>query len=60
VILDSLVSLLGPGHHPISQSKPLAPANRRLPTESGHKLLLAEGQRGFLADAGLRRQREPA
>jgi hypothetical protein len=51
---------LGPGHHPISQSKPLGPSKPPLPTEFGHKLLLAEDQRGFLADTGLRRQCEQA
>jgi hypothetical protein len=30
------------------------------PTKFGHKLLLAEGQGGFVADTSLRRQREPA
>jgi hypothetical protein len=37
-----------------------ARANRRSPTEPGHKLLLAKDQRGFVADISLRRQREPA
>jgi len=57
---DWLVSLWGPDTTPISQSKPLGHSNRRSPTEFGHKLLLAEDQRGLLADTGLCRQRDPA
>jgi hypothetical protein len=54
VILDWLVSLWDP------DTTRSATANRRLPTELGHKLLLAEDQCGFLADTGLCRQCEQA
>jgi hypothetical protein len=60
VILDWLVSLSDPDITRSARANRSAPANRRLPTEFGHKLLLAEDQRGFLADTGLRRQCEQA
>jgi hypothetical protein len=60
VIPDRLVWLWDPDTTRSARANHSATANRRLPTEFGHKLLLAEDQRGFLADTGLRRQREPA
>jgi hypothetical protein len=42
------------GHRPIGQR------NHRSPTEFGHKLSLAEDQRGLVADTSLGRQRKPA
>jgi hypothetical protein len=55
-----LVSLWDPDTTRSARANRSAGANRRLPTEFGHKLLLAEDQRGFLADTGLRRQCEQA
>ena len=60
MIPDRLVSLEDPDTTRFSQRNRSATADRRLPTEFGHKLLLAEDQRGFLADTGLRRQCEQA
>jgi hypothetical protein len=54
VIPDRLVSPSDPDTHPIGQRKP------RSPPEFGHKLPLAEDQRGLVADISLRRQRESA
>jgi hypothetical protein len=60
VIPDWLVPLWDPDTTRSARANRSAPAIRRLPTEFGHKLLLAEDQRGFLADIGLRRQCEQA
>jgi transposase, IS5 family len=54
VIADRLVSFSDPDTSSIGQR------NRRSPTEFGHKLSLAEDQRGLVADTSLRRQRKPA
>jgi hypothetical protein len=53
VIPDRLVSPSDPDT-PIGQRKP------RSPPEFGHKLPLAQDQRGLVADTSLRRQRESA
>src|SRR5512132_1996148 len=56
VIPDWLVSLWDPPTARSARATRSAGATRRLPTEFGHKLLLAEDQRGVLAATGLRRQ----
>jgi transposase, IS5 family len=53
MVPDRLLSLSGPDTHPIGQRKP------PFPDRVGHKLLLAEDQRGFVADTQPAQQREP-
>jgi hypothetical protein len=53
VIPDRLVSLSDP-------TPPDQPEQTAICRPSWHKLLLAEDQRGLVADTSLRRQREPA
>jgi transposase, IS5 family len=53
VIPDRLVSLSDPDARPIRKGKP------RAPTEFGYSLLLAEDERGFIADHQLQRGNPP-
>jgi transposase, IS5 family len=53
VIADRLVSLADPDARPIRKGKP------RAPTQFGYSLLLAEDERGFIADQQLQRGNPP-